>query len=65
MAGVGEVAGAITASTLTSVCVFFPIVFVEEAGGAGQIFRDLALTVVVSPGLFYAGSHQEYCSNHS
>jgi len=46
--GVGEVAGAITASTLTSVCVFFPIVFVEEAGIAGQIFRDLALTVVFS-----------------
>ncbi|MHC5051305.1 MAG: efflux RND transporter permease subunit, partial [Planctomycetota bacterium] len=46
--GVGEVAGAITASTLTSVCVFFPIVFVEEAGVAGQIFRDLALTVVFS-----------------
>ena len=48
VAGVGEVAGAITASTLTSVCVFFPIVFVEEAGAAGQIFRDLALTVVFS-----------------
>jgi HAE1 family hydrophobic/amphiphilic exporter-1 len=48
VAGVSEVAGAITASTLTSVCVFFPIVFVEEAGVAGQIFRDLALTVVFS-----------------
>ncbi len=46
--GVRDVAGAITASTLTSVCVFFPIVFVEEAGVAGQIFRDLALTVVFS-----------------
>jgi len=46
--GVTDVAGAITASTLTSVCVFFPIVFVEEAGIAGQIFRDLALTVVFS-----------------
>ena len=46
--GVSDVAGAITASTLTSVCVFFPIVFVEEAGIAGQIFRDLALTVVFS-----------------
>jgi len=48
VAGVQDVAGAITASTLTSVCVFFPIVFVEEAGIAGQIFRDLALTVVFS-----------------
>ena len=46
--GVRDVAGAITASTLTTVCVFFPIVFVEEAGVAGQIFRDLALTVVFS-----------------
>jgi HAE1 family hydrophobic/amphiphilic exporter-1 len=46
--GVKDVAGAITAATLTSVCVFFPIVFVEEAGIAGQIFRDLALTVVFS-----------------
>ena len=46
VSGVKDVAGAITASTLTSVCVFFPIVFVEEAGVAGQIFRDLALTVV-------------------
>ncbi|MHC4957343.1 MAG: efflux RND transporter permease subunit [Planctomycetota bacterium] len=48
VAGVKDVAGAITASTVTSVCVFFPIVFVEEAGVAGQVFRDLALTVVFS-----------------
>ena len=48
VAGVRDVAGAITASTLTSICVFFPIVFVEEAGIAGQVFRDLALTVVFS-----------------
>ncbi len=42
--GVGEVAGAITASTLTTVAVFAPIVFVE--GIAGQIFGDQAVTVV-------------------
>ncbi|HEX5135796.1 MAG TPA: efflux RND transporter permease subunit, partial [Planctomycetota bacterium] len=48
IAGVREVAGAITASTLTTVCVFFPIVFVGEAGAAGQLFRDLALSVVFS-----------------
>ncbi|OQY27992.1 MAG: hypothetical protein B6244_08590 [Candidatus Cloacimonetes bacterium 4572_55] len=44
--GVGEVSGAVAASTLTTVAVFFPIVFVE--GVAGQIFGDLALTVVFS-----------------
>ena len=42
--GVGEVAGAITASTLTTVAVFAPIVFME--GIAGQIFGDQAVTVV-------------------
>jgi len=42
--GVSEVAGAIVASTLTTVCVFAPIVFVH--GIAGQIFGDQAVTVV-------------------
>lgn len=41
--GTREVAMAITASTLTTVAVFFPLVFVE--GIAGQLFRDQALTV--------------------
>jgi len=44
--GVREIAGAAVASTLTTVAVFAPIVFVE--GIAGQIFRDQALTVVAS-----------------
>ena len=44
--GVREVAGAIVASTLTTVAVFVPIVFVH--GIAGQIFGDQALTVVSS-----------------
>ena len=44
--GTRAVATAVTASTLTTVAVFFPIVFVE--GVAGQIFRDQALTVVIS-----------------
>ncbi len=44
--GVREVAGAIVASTLTTVCVFAPIVFVH--GIAGQIFGDQALAVVSS-----------------
>ena len=44
--GAGEVAMAVTASTLTTICVFLPITFVE--GAAGQIFGDLALSVVFS-----------------
>ena len=44
--GVREVGGAVIASTLTTIAVFFPIVFVE--GVAGQAFGDLALAVVFS-----------------
>jgi HAE1 family hydrophobic/amphiphilic exporter-1 len=44
--GTAEVGGAVTASVLTTVAVFFPIVFVE--GVAGQLFRDQALTVTFS-----------------
>ncbi len=46
-AGASEVAGAVTASTLTTLAVFVPIVFVV-VGVAGQIFRDQALTVTFS-----------------
>jgi len=42
--GVEEVGTAVIASTLTTIAVFFPIVFVE--GIAGQIFKDMSLTVV-------------------
>ncbi|MFN2335217.1 MAG: efflux RND transporter permease subunit, partial [Wenzhouxiangellaceae bacterium] len=38
-----EVAGAVFASTLTTIAVFFPLAFVE--GIAGQLFADQALTV--------------------
>ncbi len=44
--GASEVSRAVTASTLTTVAVFLPIIFVE--GIAGQIFRDQALTVTSS-----------------
>ena len=44
--GTGEVGSAVSASTLTTIAVFFPIVFVE--GIAGQVFGDMALTVVFS-----------------
>ena len=43
VAGAGQVAGAVTSSTLTTVCVFLPIVFVE--GITRQLFTDLALTM--------------------
>jgi HAE1 family hydrophobic/amphiphilic exporter-1 len=41
--GASEVGMAVTASTLTTIAVFFPLVFVR--GIAGQLFRDQALTV--------------------
>ena len=44
--GTNEVGAAVISSTLTSVAVFFPMVFVE--GIAGQAFSDLGLAVVVS-----------------
>ena len=43
---VGEVAGAITASTLATVVVFLPIAVV--AGMAGELFRPFALTVGIA-----------------
>jgi HAE1 family hydrophobic/amphiphilic exporter-1 len=45
-AGASEVGRAVIASTVTTVCVFVPIVFVE--GIAGQLFGDQALTVTFS-----------------
>lgn len=44
--GAKQVAGAILASTLTTVCVFAPIIFTE--GITKQIFTDLALTLAYS-----------------
>lgn len=41
--GATEVGTAVTASTLTTIAVFFPLVFVK--GIAGQLFRDQALTI--------------------
>lgn len=46
VSGAAQVAGAITASTLTTVCVFLPIVFVE--GMTRQLFQDMALTIAFS-----------------
>lgn len=44
--GTREVSGAITASTLTTLAVFLPVVFLQ--GIAAEIFRDLSLTVSFS-----------------
>jgi hydrophobic/amphiphilic exporter-1 (mainly G- bacteria), HAE1 family len=41
--GTAEVSGAVVAATLTTIAVFFPMVFIS--GIAGQLFRDQALTV--------------------
>jgi HAE1 family hydrophobic/amphiphilic exporter-1 len=44
--GTREVSMAVFASTLTTVAVFLPLVFVQ--GIAGQLFRDQALTVAIA-----------------
>ncbi len=41
--GAREVWGAVLASTLTTVAVFLPVVFIQEE--AGQLFRDIAIAV--------------------
>ncbi len=44
--GASEVWGALLASTLTTVAIFLPIVFVQDE--AGQLFRDIAIAVSCS-----------------
>ena len=46
IAGTREVSMAVVASTLTTIAVFLPLVFVQ--GIAGQLFRDQALTVAIA-----------------
>ena len=46
ISGANQVAGAILASTLTTVCVFLPIVFTE--GISRQLFTDMGLTIAYS-----------------
>jgi hydrophobic/amphiphilic exporter-1 (mainly G- bacteria), HAE1 family len=43
MKGTTEVWGAVVSSTLTTIAVFLPIVFVQEE--AGQLFRDIAMAI--------------------
>jgi HAE1 family hydrophobic/amphiphilic exporter-1 len=47
--GTVEVWGAVLASTLTTIAVFVPIVFVQEE--AGQLFRDIAIAISSAVGL--------------
>ena len=47
--GTREVAGAVVASTLTTLVVFFPILLIEQQ--AGQLFRDIALAIMAAVGL--------------
>jgi len=47
--GAKEVWGAVLASTITTVAVFLPVVFIQEE--AGQLFRDIAIAVVAAVSL--------------
>jgi len=44
--GTSQVSGAITSSTLTTIVVFLPIVYLH--GASGELFRDQALTITFS-----------------
>jgi len=47
--GSGQVWGALLASTITTVAIFLPIVFLEDV--EGQLFADLAITIAVGVGV--------------
>lgn len=47
--GTGEVWGAVLASTLTTMAVFIPVIFIQEE--AGQLFRDISIAEVAAVGL--------------
>lgn len=49
VSGTKEVWGAVIASTLTTIAVFVPVLFVQET--AGQLFRDIALAISCAVGL--------------
>lgn len=47
--GAEEMTSAITSSTLTTICVFLPmILYQSRLGMAGSMFKELALTIVIS-----------------
>ena len=47
--GASEVWGAVLASTLTTMAVFVPVIFVQEE--AGQLFRDISIATATAVGL--------------
>lgn len=47
--GTAQVSGALVASTLTTVAVFLPVLFMRDV--EGQLFADLALTISVAVGI--------------
>jgi HAE1 family hydrophobic/amphiphilic exporter-1 len=47
--GAREVWGAVLASTLTTISVFLPVIFMQEE--AGQLFRDIAIAITFAIGL--------------
>lgn len=47
--GTSEVWGAVLASTLTTMAVFIPVIFIQEE--AGQLFRDISIAEVAAVGL--------------
>lgn len=49
--GTQEVSGAVLASTLTTLVVFFPILLIEQQ--AGQLFRDIALAIMAAVGVSF------------
>ena len=44
--GASEVFGAVVASTLTTVAVFLPVIFIRQE--AGQLFKDIAIAITAS-----------------
>jgi len=47
--GSRQVGGALVASTLTTIAVFLPVIFMEDV--EGQLFADLALTISIAVGI--------------
>ncbi len=58
--GTQEVWGAVAASTLTTIAVFLPVVFIQEE--AGQLFRDIALAISAAVGLSMIFSMTVICA---
>ena len=59
VASVREVAGAVTASTLTTVAVFLPVAMVS--GITGELFRPFAITVAIALVALAAGVDDRSC----